>query len=40
MKNFKTAIFTGAFVLCCLTNVKAQDSKNVKEKSVTSVHLK
>ncbi|WP_417939982.1 hypothetical protein [Flavobacterium sp. RS13.1] len=36
MKNFKTAIFTGAFVLCCLTNVKAQDSKNVKEKSVKS----
>jgi hypothetical protein len=33
MKNFKTAIFTAAFVLCCLTNVKAQDSKNVKEKT-------
>ena len=36
MKNFKTAVFTGAFVLCCLTNVKAQDSKNVKEKTTKS----
>lgn len=36
MKNFKTAIFTVAFVLCGLTGVKAQDSKNVKEKTVKS----
>ena len=36
MKNIKTVIFTTAFVLCCLTNVKAQDSKNVKEKTVKS----
>lgn len=36
MKNFKTAILTLAFVLCCLTNVKAQDVKNVKEKTVKS----
>ena len=34
MKNFKTAIFTTAFVLCSLINVKAQDTKNVKEKTV------
>ncbi|WP_163394445.1 hypothetical protein [Flavobacterium limi] len=33
MKNFKTAIFTTALALCCLANVKAQDSKNVKEKT-------
>nr|WP_315188235.1 hypothetical protein [uncultured Flavobacterium sp.] len=36
MKNFKTAIFTTAFVLCCLTNVTAQESKNVKEKTAKS----
>ncbi|MCI9846311.1 hypothetical protein [Flavobacterium pectinovorum] len=36
MKNFKTAIFTTAFVLCCLTNVNAQDSKSVKEKTIKS----
>ncbi|MEL1254215.1 hypothetical protein AAEO57_10540 [Flavobacterium sp. DGU38] len=32
MKNFKTAIFTVAFVFC-LTSVKAQDTKSVKEKT-------
>ncbi|PXY42502.1 hypothetical protein DMB65_00290 [Flavobacterium cheongpyeongense] len=36
MKNFKIAIFTTAFILCCLTNVKAQDCKNVKEKIAKS----
>ncbi|WP_269237163.1 hypothetical protein [Flavobacterium flavigenum] len=36
MKNFKTTIFTTAFALCCLTSAKAQDSKNVKEKTVTT----
>lgn len=36
MKNFKTAIFTATFVLCGLINVKAQDSKIVKEKTVKS----
>ncbi|WP_163400463.1 hypothetical protein [Flavobacterium fluviatile] len=35
MKNFKKAIFTMAFVLC-LTNVKAQDTKNLKEKAAKS----
>ena len=34
MKNLKTAIFTVTLVLCGLTNVKAQDSKIVKEKAV------
>lgn len=36
MKNLKTAIFTVTLVLCGLTNVKAQDSKIVKEKTVKS----
>ena len=36
MKNLKTAIFTATLVLCGLTNVKAQDSKIVKEKAVKS----
>lgn len=36
MKNLKTAIFTATLVLCCLTNVKAQDSKSVKEKIAKS----
>ena len=36
MKNLKTAIFTVTLVLCGLTNVKAQDSKIVKEKAVKS----
>ena len=36
MKNLKTAIFTVTLVLCGLTNVKAQDSKIVKEKMVKS----
>jgi len=36
MKNLKTAIFTVTLVLCGLTNVKAQDSKTVKEKAVKS----
>jgi hypothetical protein len=36
MKNLKTAIFTVTLVLCGLTNVKAQDSKIVKEKVVKS----
>jgi hypothetical protein len=36
MKNFKTAIFTATLVLC-LTDVKAQDSKNVKDKTVKSI---
>jgi hypothetical protein len=38
MKNFKTSIFTLAFVLCCL-NVKAQDSKIVKEKTIKSTSV-
>lgn len=36
MKNFKTTIFATALVLCCLTNVKAQESKMVKEKTIKS----
>ena len=36
MKNLKTAIFTVTLVLCGLTNVKAQDSKNVKDKVLKS----
>jgi len=36
MKNLKTAIFTVTLVLCGLTNVKAQDSKIIKEKAVKS----
>ena len=36
MKNLKRAIFTVTLVLCGLTNVKAQDSKIVKEKAVKS----
>jgi hypothetical protein len=36
MKNLKTAIFTATLLLCCLTNVKAQESKIVKEKIVKS----
>lgn len=36
MKNLKTTIFAAALVLCCLTNVKAQDGKIVKEKTIKS----
>ncbi|MGO4770075.1 hypothetical protein ACEN2I_00295 [Flavobacterium sp. W22_SRS_FK3] len=36
MKNLKKAVFTVAVVLCSLTNVKAQDSKSAKEKTVKS----
>jgi hypothetical protein len=36
MKNLKTTIFAVTFVLCCLTNVKAQDSKIVKEQTIKS----
>jgi len=36
MKNFKKVIFTLTFVMFGLTCVKAQDSKNVKEKTVKS----
>jgi len=36
MKNLKTAIFTATLVLCCLTNVKAQENKIVKEKIAKS----
>lgn len=36
MKNLKTAIFTATLILCCLTNVKAQENKIVKEKIAKS----
>lgn len=36
MKNLKTTIFTAALVVYCLTNVKAQDGKIVKEKTIKS----
>ena len=36
MKNLKTTIFTAALVLYCLTNVKAQEGKIVKEKAIKS----
>lgn len=36
MKNLKTTIFTAALVVFCLTNVKAQDGKIVKEKTIKS----
>jgi hypothetical protein len=36
MKNLKTAIFAVILILCCLTNVKAQESKIAKEKPVKS----
>ncbi len=36
MKNLKTTIFTVTLTLCCLTSVKAQDSKIVKEKTIKS----
>lgn len=36
MKNFKTAIFTVTLVLFGLAGVKAQDSKNEKEKTAKS----
>lgn len=34
MKNLKTTIFLATVVFCCLTNVKAQDSKLVKAKAI------
>ena len=36
MKNLKTTIFTAALVLYCLTSVKAQEGKIVKEKTIKS----
>lgn len=36
MKNLKTAIFTATLIFCCLTNVKAQENKIVKEKTAKS----
>ena len=36
MKNLKTTIFTAVLVVFCLTNVKAQDGKIVKEKTIKS----
>jgi len=39
MKNLKTTIFATVLVLCCLTNVKAQESKIVKEKSAKSTSV-
>lgn len=36
MKNLKTTIFTAALVVYCLTNVKAQEGKIVKEKTIKS----
>ncbi|WP_163408436.1 hypothetical protein [Flavobacterium ajazii] len=39
MKNLKRTMFTTAFVLCCLTNVKAQDTKNIKEKTVKTTSV-
>nr|WP_315201306.1 hypothetical protein [uncultured Flavobacterium sp.] len=36
MKNFKRTIFATTFALCCLANVKGQNSKSVKEKTIQS----
>lgn len=36
MKKFKTTIFTATLVLCCLSNVKAQDGRIVKENAAAS----
>lgn len=36
MKNLKTTIFTAVLVVFCLTYVKAQDGKIVKEKTIKS----
>lgn len=36
MKNFNTTIFAATLTLCCLTSVKAQDGKIVKEKTIKS----
>ena len=36
MKNLKTTIFTAVLVVFCSTNVKAQDGKIVKEKTIKS----
>ncbi|MEO8238546.1 MAG: hypothetical protein ABI793_10045 [Flavobacterium sp.] len=36
MKNLNTTIFAATLALCCLTSVKAQDGKIVKEKTIKS----
>lgn len=39
MKNLKTTIFAATLVLYCSTNVKAQESKIVKEKTIKSTSV-